>query len=376
MHEIRTCVPLLLSLVVSCSSEASRNGGEDPGVDPGVDAGADAGECPVASHRNERGECDSTVSWSEGPALPIGLHHHATFVAASDAGTWLYVAGGARDATNFNYGVARAQVQEDGSLVEWRLAPSLARGLVGLSVAQVGETVVVTGGFTSSETYSTATYLTAVQPDGNLAEWQAGPDIAEGRMHHITVSVGEHVYLIGGTGANGPIGTVQRARVTGRGVIEPWEEVGALPEPRSHHSIAVSGRYLFLTGGMTSGADSDLRERDVLRAEVLENGLLSGWTAIGTLPHPLSVHASFVRRGWLYLVGGLKDGGPTGELIRAPISEDGQVGAWAPAQDSLPFARAHVHQVPVANDRLLYSVGGMIEHDGTSTPRVSVGRFE
>lgn len=381
MHRLRT-FSLALSTVflVACSGEpAGDDGAFDAGMDAGItaDAGMDAGECPSASHRSDTGDCVSDVRWSDGPELPIGIHHHATFVATSDAGTWLYVAGGAKDSTSFNFGVARSQIQQDGSLSAWKGAPSLPRGFAGLSVAQVGDTVVLTGGLNSSLVYSTGTWLSTVQPDGNLAEWQAGPDLPEGRMHHATVSVGDDVYLVGGTGANGLIGTVHRARVTSPGVLSAWEEIGSLPEPRSHHSIAVSGRFLYLTGGLTDGPDSDVRQRDVLRAEVLEDGSIGEWSRIGTLPHSLSVHASFIRRGWLYLAGGLKDGtGPTDELLRAPLTEAGQVGEWEMVADPLPLMRAHVHQVPVVDERFLYSVGGMIAEDGTSTPQVFVGRFE
>ena len=373
-------------LLVACGEDA-------PAADPtsassgagttgtGGDGGAGGGgpTCPPGSHAAPDGGCEATLAeWSTGPSLAQRRDHHLTFVASSEAGPFIYAAGGVVDNGELLDSIELAPIQPDGTLGPWSSASTLPEVIAGAAVAVVGTTVVMTGGYRMaavSATLSKKTDVAVLGADGTLQTWAAGPEMSLSRFHHAMVAHGDSLYVIGGLTGNNTDNTpkVERAMITGSDVAA-WTEVTPLPGRRSHHSAATDETAIFVTGGLEGNPAGEYTSfGDVLRAQFLEEGGLGDWVKVGDLPTTLGTHSSFVHAGMLYVVGGIEgDSHNTAAVRRSPIGEDGTLGAWEELP-ALPTARAHAHQSPLYQG-FVYAVAGAYNHD--SMADVFIGRFE
>jgi hypothetical protein len=356
------------------SAGAPGSGGGSTG---GGGGGGAAPTCDGGTHLGESGACEATLTaWNAAPSLLEARDHHVTFVAESNAGPYLYVAGGVRDMMYAVYGTERAAIQGDGTLGAWE---DVGDGdiMIGGMVATVGDTVVLSAGMrTTSLVLSTETTIGTIDATGMLTDLHAGPELAAGRFHHGSVAIGNNVYVVGGLTGDGTDSTplVERATVDADGNVSDFTETTPLPERRSHFGIATTGDAIYVSGGLIgdpAGAATPLTE--VLRATIDADGNVVEWTKVGDLPTALETHSSFVEAGMLYVVGGVENNWlDTAAVKRAPILDDGSLGDWEDTTP-LPAARAHAHQTPL-RDGFVYSAGGALDHD--STDAVFVGVFE
>ncbi len=387
----------LSALAVACggSDDSAGSGGVGGGATGGAGgsagagavggnagAGGSAGEssCPAGSHAAGSG-CEATFEgWTTGPSIMKARDHHITFAAKSPAGKFLWVAGGVQDMTVALQSIERAPIESDGSVGAWEAAGVLPEPMVGHSVAQVGDVVVVTAGIRADSTGkgspSVKTNTTIVQADGSLGKFQPGPDLSASRFHHGSAAHGDSVYVIGGLTGDGSDNTplVERTTVSSDGTLGAWQVVTPLPEKRSHQAVAVAGDGLFVIGGISGNpAGVHTTFGDVLRAPIASDGSLGDWSTVGYLPVELSTEAAFVHVGWLYVVAGIEnDSTNTDHVRRAKIAEDGTLSDWE-SVENLPIAHAHAHQTPLL-DGFVYSAGGAYEH--ASATDVFVGKFQ
>jgi hypothetical protein len=302
--------------------------------------------------------------------------HHATFVADSSAGAFLYVLGGIQDGTNQLATVELAPLAADGSVGAWAAGTELPEVMSGHMIASVGATVMVSGGFRTGPVLSSKTEITTIQPDGTLGPWLAGPKMKVGRFHHAMSAWKDSIYVVGGLTGNNTNSTplVERAVVAADGKVGAWSALTPLPKQRSHHSLAIYEGALYVTAGLTgdpAGVHEDFK--DVLRAPILDDGTIGAWTTVGELKTTLGTHSSFAHLGYLYVLGGVENNSSnTAHVRRAAIGKDGMLGAWEDVAP-LPKAHAHVHHTPF-HAGFVYSAGGAVNH--VSVPDVFVGHFE
>jgi hypothetical protein len=325
-------------------------------------------------------ECEATLSWSNGPAIAKKRDHHITLAAKSAAGKFLWVAGGIQDNSVALASIERAPIASDGSVGAWEAAGALPEPMIGHSVTQVGDSVILSGGIrptpTGQAALSAKSESAKVGADGVLGTFQPGPELSATRFHHGMGAHGDSVYVVGGLTGDNTDNTplVERSSVGADGSLSAWEPVTPLPEKRSHHGVVVHADGLFVVGGLTgnpAGVNTPLAS--VLRAPIASDGSLGEWSTVGALPLPLATHAAFVHVGWLYVVAGVEnDSANTDAVRRAKIAEDGSVGEFESVA-SLPVSHAHAHQTPIL-DGFVYSVGGALNH--MSTTDVFVGKFE
>ncbi len=371
-------------IAAACSDNETTGTGGSGGGAPGPGAGGSGGgtECPAGSHEGPPGSCvSSLVGWAEAPPLAQARDHHAGFVVETDAGAFLFAAGGVEDNMTLFDDIEVAAIGADGTLGAWAAATPLPERIAGAAVAVVDDVVVIAGGYRVAGTQpslSRSTEVSRVAPDGTLGAWTEGPDMAVTRFHGSMVASGRDLYVVGGLTGNNTVNTerVERATVGADGTLGPWADTTPLPRPLSHHSVAVHDGAVYVTGGLEgnpNAAGSYEVFADVLRAPIQEDGSLGAWTHVGTMPHTLSTHASFVHLGQLYVIGGIEDDVHNTDAVwRAPIADDGTVGPWE-AQPPVPSARAHAHQAPVWGG-FVYAVAGATNH--VSSDRVFIGRFE
>lgn len=327
-----------------------------------VDAGApDAGmpaACSDGTHREDAGTCTSNlVGWTAGPSLPARRDHHVTFLAQVDAGTFVYVAGGVLDRLTLLKGIERSRLDEAGNLTAWQDAGTIPNNAAGAGIALIGRTVILTGGYRDGPSLSKLSELSTLNDDGTFGPWTPGPQMAITRFHHSSVAYKRSVYVAGGLTGNNTVNSasVQRAVLQPDGTLAAWENVTALPGPRSHFALAAYEDALYVIGG---AGPNDVQLTDVLRAGIAADGTLGNWEPVMPLPSSRSTHSSFVHGGHLYVVGGF---GPVGELatvMRARILPGALLGPWEQSAP-LPGSRTHNHHTPGLGGRV-YSIAGSV----------------
>jgi hypothetical protein len=341
---------------------------------------ADLAPCPAGTHAGDGGACDTSVEWSAGaPAIAPARDHHATFVARTAAGDFLYVAGGTDHYASFlRSDVQRAPIGADGSVGAWTMQGSLPAPLAGMGVVVVGDTVILTGGVTGGPmlempAFSNRTLLAKIGADGTIAPWTQGPTFPGGREHMSLVAQDRNLYLVGGLTGNDGTTSVARAILAGDGTLGAWTAMTPLPGKRSHHASTIAGGAIYVSGGIVGGPTMGTSLDDVIRAPIQQDGTLGRWEQVSTLPAPLCVHSIELHRGGLWIFGGLEaDSEFIANVRRATLNADGTLGPWQ-EMDPLPTARGHVLETPSLDDRI-YSVGGSVA-DLTCLGEVVVGRY-
>lgn len=322
-----------------------------------------------------------SLSWSQAAiTIAPGRDHHATLVATTQAGPALYVLGGTDHYASYVLDdVQRAPIASDGTPGPFVKIGTLPRKLAGHSIALVGDTVVISGGVTvnASGKYSLtpATSLARLQADGSLSAWQDGPPIASGREHHSMLVSGKTVFVVGGLIGTDGTTDVESATVSDDGTLSQWIVTTPLPQKRSHHAAALVNGRIYVVGGLQGNpAGASMSLSDVIAAPVNGDGTLGAWSTVSNLPVTVATHSVAAFESWLYVIGGIEnDVDFVPSVRRAPIRDDGSIGDWQDAS-ALPDARGHVLETPMWNSTL-YSVGGSNDTNGAMT-QVVVGRFQ
>lgn len=310
-------------------------------------------------------------------------NHHSTEIWRAPSGAaWLYVLGGFDGMSTTYANVDRAMLAEDGSLGAFASMTALPRALGGHVSAIVSNDggagggaswMVVAGGMAGSATLD-GSYVAPLNDDGSLGGWKAGPKLPHARMHAGAFVFGSFVYVLGGFENESVWDDVLRASVQPNGELSTFENVGKLPGPRSHFAVTRVGRSVYLTGGLAKPAfDNPPALTEVRRARLADDGSLTDFEALAPLPFAYATHSSFAYGGWLYVVGGVGEEAQEKRVLRAEILPDQTLGPWEAAAP-LPLARGHVHQTPVYGDHV-YSVGGAIDFELTSTKEIVIGSF-
>ena len=368
----------LLALVGACSPAQTMgvvdSGTEQPVADSGVEVTPDAG-----------GACENenacAVSWKTSADYPVEMDHHSSFVLTSDAGTFVYAAGGVKnheDTLDEVWAkVRRAKIADDGSLGAWVDGTDLDIPIGFQAFAQSEKHVYLMAGISKDMTGFFAhdrVLVGTVQADGDIT-WVRGASLGLGALHGTGAVLNDTLYLIGGTGnQHVPQSLVMQAKIKADGTLEPWAMGAALPLQRSHHVAFVYAGHVYVAGGFDLGNNPI---SDVLRSvNDPVTGAITGWSFAGELPDAPWTSGAAVVGDYVYLIGG-GQGGPGAETFtdrvrRARILPDGALQAFEDVQSPLPMKRAHVHQAPTFNGRF-YSVGGREMTDLSSIHQVFIG---
>ncbi|SEF36393.1 kelch-like protein 20 [Amycolatopsis pretoriensis] len=179
------------------------------------------------------------------------------------------------------------------------------------------------------------------------ATWKYRPPMLSPRFAHEVATVGDDVFVLGGTDGNVAYGSVETRGLTGSG---EWHYVSPMPTPRGNHAAGVLGGLVYAAGGITP----DERTTDVV--EVYDPAA-DAWRASPPLPVPLGAPSAAGLGGKLYVAGGfVGDGDPEEHATDAVLAFDPAAGRWAPVAPMLtPRARFRL----VATETHLYALGGL-----------------
>lgn len=338
-------------------------------------AGAPAGEPPPAT--SPAAIPDVTVQRSTVAIDPVRDHHTAAVIETT-TGPYLYVIGGTDAWASLHEDIQRAKISEDGSLGPFEPAGRLPGPRAGHCTVKTKNKLYVLGGVVAGTKMgpSASTVVLTVDDAGAVVGTAPGPALPKAVMHLTCELAGDSVYVLGGRGTDSRSTTMSaRARIGADGALSPFEATTPLSPDRSHHASFVRNGKLYLVGGLTGDPTSGATDRtDIVFADIRASGELGEWTPAGSLPKALSVSAAQVYQDALFIPGGLADGAKfTDEIRRGTFLPDGTVSELETLSAKLPSARGHVHQIPVYKS-FFYSVGGKDNRE-KSLGVVDVGSF-
>lgn len=137
---------------------------------------------------------------------------------------------------------------------------------------------------------------------------------------------GTQTYLIGGRQANPPAPV---ATVLAYDGAHQWRPQADLPMPREGHGLlrpdSTSGFYII--GGVNGITEAeDGFATDIIRP-VFSGSDIAGWEVVGVSPS-LTDFAAFIHREFVFLLGGRTPAGISRQILRAEILADGLIGPF------------------------------------------------
>ena len=227
----------------------------------------------------------ASISWTVTEALPIGLSgHDAIFLPINDASgvtnNFVQVIGGASDDSIPLAGVNLATIQADGTLSPWAATMPLPAGRAfhgiiaatpfNSKVSGNGEVYVLGGIDAAGGQPVTTVYRASLNDDGTLQEildangmgtgnfWAETTPLPEA-LHSMGVAIFRGaIYIVGGATTadvngvmtdNVPVASVYRARPDENGELSTWEAMTSLPSARAYHDVRTFGGFLYSVGG-------------------------------------------------------------------------------------------------------------------------------
>jgi hypothetical protein len=257
--------------------------------------------------------------------------------------------------------IERAPISPDGSIGPFATVSGVA--LVahrdGHTTAVIGNSVYVVGGEAGGNQLSSVERAT-INADGSLGPFAtvSGVNLNQQRFGHISVVLGDFLYVIGGYASGGRLTSVERAAINANGTIGPFATVTgvALNTGRNLFTGLVTGSYLYVMGGSGDSGAIDIVERSAIAAD----GSLGAFAPFAFLTSPRFAHASVIVGDAIHLIGGQSGNGHTTVGDRALISTDGSLSGFSPVSGvALATARAYHTATVVGNS--LYVLGGDVD---------------
>jgi hypothetical protein len=316
-------------------------------------AGGTDGTAPVAdvyvSHTVGTGNLDT---WSAGPSLPEARADAAVITISST----MYVIGGYGPDGQPTDTVYSLTVGNDGTLPgEWTTedAFALPEPRAGASAVTVSDGIVLMGGTNGTEV-TDSVWKMQIEVNGTPGQWLPQAPLYEPNMDGIAVHVGDVIYVIGGTNADGQaVATVQQGLV---GVTANAEDPNAivneedpnaitaawrvseqtnLPVPRTNLSGFTANGAIYVQGGTEGTTPQSQTAWAVPNAD----GVIPGWSNLPQtdLGQGIEGSAAVLSGSHAFIIAGRTAGGLTGDIARAnlapqePFFQAGIVGVTVPA---------------------------------------------
>ena len=296
--------------------------------------------CPVPA--------GAVLPWEQSPA-EVALPAARTGGAAVQVGkSVLYIGGtdgAAPSATVFHSKFG------EGTFGAWAEGPPLPVGLSDFATAVVGTSVFVMGGRDADGVLQSSTFLLTPDPEtGELGSWKTATeaeltlDLPKANAGASAVAVGDGLLLIGGETPDGLTGVTWKSTFDKDGILGPWvEQVGVLGTPVADAVAGQAGDYIWVYGGRGANGPVGTVQRGTFRSDakldshgVPEKGAdtalkLLGWAVAGgpvDLPAARTDAGGFAANGSLYLIGGSDGAGLQSELYWTVPTATGEITEW------------------------------------------------
>jgi hypothetical protein len=208
--------------------------------------------------------------------------------------------------------------------------------------------VYIFGGRSESDERLTSVYFSAIQSNGTLAGWQETTPLPGKYYDHVTVKLGDYVYLL--TGADGA-DDVYYASFNADGSLGAWKETAPFSPSRQTFAAASHGNFIYATGGNAGGT-----KNFVQYTSVNADGSLNPWAQTRSLPLPIQEHTMIAFNGYLYVFGGknILDEW-TNTVYFSAINPDGRLADW---NTTTPLPRALQGSAVFEVDGYVYLLSG------------------
>jgi N-acetylneuraminic acid mutarotase len=248
--------------------------------------------------------------WSTGTALPITLYQCSTLVTKNR----VYLIGG-NNGTSARSTVYTAFINNDGTLSSWTADTSLPGALSGSSCFVSKNRVYVFCGHNGT-TYVSTAYTAPINADGTLGTWVAAtstPGVVISAQAFATLN---KLYILAGNNGTNPLSTIYSAPLLeGLNDYSPY-----YAEDTTNYMMPGSGRPW----------------EQQYQINQTQTDSISSWTSATSLPHTLTNSNAIVTKNTAYLIGGVKSGAGTTDVLASSINADGTLGTWS-VVSSLPI---------------------------------------
>ena len=164
-------------------------------------------------------------------------------------------------------------------------------------------TVTVTNPDSQSASLVSA-FTVLMSGDGSLGTWNTiYPQNAIERTNPTGIAVQSHLYIAGGQTNSGSTNSVEIASLNLNGTVETWGNGAAMVKPRSYARAFNYNEYMYVVGGIKDGGPV---ENSIEKSLINSDGSLSAW---GIVTSPLNTermqHAVAVVGNYVFVVGGI-----------------------------------------------------------------------
>ncbi len=309
--------------------------------------------------------------WVSTTSLPDGYFSHTLTYASG----YLYNIGGC-SVTNGNaagINVFRAPVHDDGTIGAWTNATSLPEAVNNHASVSANGFLYVLGGYhyfpTAGNIASNVVYYGNIHADGTIGLWQTANPLPV-NLAGLSASVWSNtIYVIGGFDGNAEHNTVFSATIQTDGSLSAWATNTPVPVPGGPYGgpgiylhASVANGFLYVLGGLSDGGTDNSGK--IYCAKINGGGGIGAWTNTTPLPQGLCSFGAVVAGGRVFTIGGYNVS-PQNEFYNATVLVDGSLSSWS-AGPNLPQPLSA--QGTAASGSYIFTSGG--NTNGQATPAV------
>lgn len=336
-----------------------------------------------------------TIGWTHDSittagAVPLAYSYayaRANPAAAGSAPGNLYIFGGCTSVngaacTAYSDAVYKCNIQTDSTIAGCTTTGQLQIGTVsgasGAGMAGMGGTVYANyiyliGGAAPGVSALDTVYTAEIDNNNNViaasgSAWVlSSSHVAAARSYAAAFGYNGYLYVVGGYGSSGVVGTVEFAKINvSDGSIGSFATSDSTITPSWGMGIPVANSYAYVLGGCGAGAPpaSCSNLQATIQSFQIYNNDSGTPAAYSTAAHAYTTNrlgaSSTLLNGYLYIAGGCTSATDcttaTTNVSYAQIAADGSVGTWSSTSAALPVARTW-GQLEAAGGTLYY-VGG------------------
>ncbi len=308
-------------------------------------------------------KADGTLdSWGITSSLVGGSGRHG--LAAVVHNNMIYIIGGTSNSTNnWRNDVQRATVNADGTLSAWANFTNLPVGRYGHTASVYNGKIYVTGGAVNGSTQTNTVYIGTFGPADSYITWTTGPPLLTEVRYASSAIYNRRLYVVGGYGASNVLqSTIAYATIAEDGTLGSWNTT-SLPEARGNHSVIISRGFMYVIGGL-KGAGAT-HSTDTIRTSINSTtGALGGWSTLSSFSTAREGARAVEYSGQILVVGGRNAGAFHGDVQTVQINNGGSGATRAWVNGGTSFVNARYNHATVAYKGYLYIIGGF---NGPST---------
>jgi N-acetylneuraminic acid mutarotase len=209
-------------------------------------------------------------------------------------------------------------------------------------------------------------------PASATLPWHPAPEqlrLPAARTDGVGAVMGQTYLYAGGSDGNAAVADVYFSRAVGSGNVDVWAAGPSLPEPRSDAASVVIGNTLYVLGG--TGADGNPTDTVYSLTLGTDGSLPDAWTAEDALklPEPLTGAGAVAVSDGIVVAGGKNADTAVSNVWKTKSDTSGKLGPWV-AQN--PLYEAVADSVAVHQGDTIFVIGGT-NADGAVVSTVQLG---